>query len=318
MEKYSGYADMLLQYEQKGWQKIKTGRGFDYIPPDTFGNGILQVSGDASTYCFMDSKITLNTDLLERHYNSNKTIQISFLDDVDMSYYQKKNEASTPAEGLFCFVNNIPRVYFQHYYAGTKLYATTIAFSEEFIHTQGITFPNYAWDRLASVFNSQKVFIPEISVLCKEIKSSQIADDFFDIYLKGKIIEMIGLLLSQMVKLEHPNNSRLHGKSYQATQKALEILNNNFTNPPIVEDLAQMVGVNKMTLQKAFHQCVGQSIYDYCVSLRMEKALSLMENDQLSIEKISKIVGYQSKINFYKAFQKVYHCKPAELRKYIR
>ncbi|MFI3257934.1 MAG: hypothetical protein R3Y36_06520 [Spirochaetales bacterium] len=225
MKKYSGYADMLLQYEQNGWKKIKTGRGFDYIPPNTFGDGILKVSGDARTYCFMNSKITLNADLSERHYNCNKTIQVSFLDDVDMTYYQNKHEVSTPADGLFCFVNNIPRMFFQHYYAGTKLYATTIAFSEEFIQMQGISFPSYAWERLAYAFNRQKVFIPELSVLCKEIKSSQIADDFFDIYLKGKIIEMIGLLLSQMIKSETTNMFRLHEKSYQAAQKALEILN---------------------------------------------------------------------------------------------
>ena len=49
----------------------------------------------------------------------------------------------------------------------------------------------------------------------------------------------------------------------------------------------------------------------------MENALSLFENKSLTIEGVAKAVGYQSKANFYRAFEKAYGFKPNELRKQI-
>lgn len=46
----------------------------------------------------------------------------------------------------------------------------------------------------------------------------------------------------------------------------------------------------------------------------MQQALLLLKDSNFSIEKISKEVGYNSKIHFYNAFDEVFGMKPLEMK----
>ena len=76
-----------------------------------------------------------------------------------------------------------------------------------------------------------------------------------------------------------------------------------------------MIRIDKKTLQFAFKEIVGLSIHNYIKTLKMQKALLLLENDKMTIDEISKEVGYQSKIHFYRAFKGAFDCTPSQMRK---
>ena len=78
-----------------------------------------------------------------------------------------------------------------------------------------------------------------------------------------------------------------------------------------------MVHVDKKTLQKAFRRIVGRTVGEHLRSIRMEKAVALLEDKQVPIEEVSRSVGYLSKINFYKSFKRTFACNPQEIRKII-
>lgn len=188
---------------------------------------------------------------------------------------------------------------------------------EKFLFDNSISLPDNGWNRLASAVNKRKIFIPALSVACQEVKNTTVSDAVFALYFRGKIVEIIGLLIDYMLHAETTEYPAMHEKSRIAAKNALEILNRSFIDPPVINDLAHSVGVSKNSLQKAFRQFTGQSIYDYIVSLKIERALTLFEDRSLRIEDISKAVGYQSKITFYKTFENIFGCKPNDVRKQI-
>jgi AraC-like DNA-binding protein len=233
------------------------------------------------------------------------------------TYYQNKAELSQAHEGLFCAVNNIPKPWFHRYPAETRQKVYSIMITESFFSGFRLALPHNGWDRLARFINTRKTFIPALAVVCQEIKNTTIGDETFELYFRGKVMEAIGLLVDYTLKMEEKELPSITEKSRAAAKDALQILNDAYVNPPVIEVLAKSVGIDKKTLQNAFKQLAGQSVHDYVQSLRMEKALSLLEEKSLHIDEIAKTLGYQSKINFYKAFECAYGCKPKEIRRLL-
>jgi AraC-like DNA-binding protein len=317
VDRFFSTVDTLQQYEQQGWKKTKTGRGFTLEPPAKIADGLITVWGDPQSHCFIDSNVIYHLPLMERHYYQQKGIQISVIDDMTATFYLSKAKTLQADVGLFCYVNNIPKPWFHRYPAETRQKAYSIMIAESFFSDFGLLLPHNGWDRLARFINTRKTFIPALAVVCQEIKNTTIGDETFELYFRGKVIEAIGLLLDYTLKMEEKEFPLITERSRAAAKEALHILNEAYVNPPVIEALAQSVGIDKKTLQNAFKQLVGQSVHDYVQSLRMEKALSLLEEKSLHVEKIAKTLGYQSKINFYKAFECTYGCKPNEIRKLL-
>jgi AraC-like DNA-binding protein len=314
---FSSTADMLQQYEQQGWKKTKTGRGFTLEPSAKIAEGLVIVWGDPQSHCFIDSDVIFHLPLVERYYFQQKDIKISFIEDMTGTYYQNTAEVSQADAGLHCYINNIPKPWFHRYPAETRQKVYSLIITESFFSGLSFSLPHNGWDRLARVINNRKTFIPALTVACQEIKNTTIGDETFDFYFHAKIVEAIGLLLDYTLKAERKKFPVVKEKSRTAAKNALKILNDTYVCPPVIEVLAESVGLDKKTLQNAFKHLAGQSVHDYVQSLRMDKALLLLREKSLHIEKIAKTVGYQSKINFYKAFEYTYGCKPNEMRRLL-
>jgi AraC-like DNA-binding protein len=317
MDLFSSTSDMLQQYELQGWKKTKTGRGFILDPPPEIAEGLVIVWGDPQSHCFIDSDVIFHLPLMERYYFQQKSIKISFIEDMTGTYYQNKAEVSQADAGLHCYINNIPKPWFHRYPADTRQKVDSLVITESFLSDFSLPLPHNGWDRLARFINNRKIFIPALTVLCQEIKNTAVGDETFDFYFRGKVVEAIGLLLDYTLKMEEKEFPEVTEKSRAAAKDALQILNDTYASPPIIEVLAESVGIDKKTLQNAFKYLAGQSVHAYVQSLRMDKALLLMKEKSLHIEKIAKMLGYQSKINFYKAFKYTYGCKPNEMRRLL-
>jgi AraC-like DNA-binding protein len=308
---------MLQQYEQQGWRKTKTGRGFMLEPPAKIAEGLMIVWGDPQSHCFIDSDVIFHLPLVERYYYQQKGIKISFIEDMTGTYYQNKAEVSQADEGLHCYINNIPKPWFHRYPAETRQKVYSLVITESFFSDFRMPLPDNGWDRMAKVINNRKTFIPALAVACHEIKNTAIGDETFNFYFHGKVVEAIGLLLDYTLQMEEKEFPAVTERSRIAAKNALKILNNTYVSPPVIEVLAKSIGIDKKTLQNAFKHLTGQSVHDYVQSLRMDRALLLLKEKSLHVEKIARMVGYQSKINFYKAFVCTYGCKPNEIRRVI-
>jgi AraC family transcriptional activator of pyochelin receptor len=97
--------------------------------------------------------------------------------------------------------------------------------------------------------------------------------------------------------------------------EAFELLMENFVAPPSLEDLAHEVGLSRSGLCAGFRQILGQSVFDYTQELRMQHALSMLSERNVSISQIAYAVGYNRASSFSVAVQRHFGATPSELRK---
>lgn len=82
-----------------------------------------------------------------------------------------------------------------------------------------------------------------------------------------------------------------------------------------VEDIARKFGYNADHLTKIFIQKYKMSPYQYLKSIRMEHAMWLLQNTDMSLEQIAHSVGYDNYSSFYRMFVSTYRFSPGQKRK---
>ena len=316
MDRFYSTADMLTQYEEKGWKKTLTPRGFSLCPPNDVASGYINVWGTPETLYFMESDITFKTDLMERYYYSQRGFQITFVEDMTVTYYEKKAWMNSAKFGVFCHVSNRPRPWYKRFLAGTTQKGTTIAIMDTLLVNAGLALTDEAWDQIAIAINQHEISLPSLAQICHDVKHASVADEAFPFYFHAKAVEAVSLLLNYAFSQHVLKPATLSSKSMNSAKEAIQFLSQSYVNPPVIEVLARTVGIDKKTLQKAVQHLTGQTINEYIRSLRMEKALSLLMEGTMLVDEIAAAVGYHSKMNFYRAFHDTFGCTPRELKKH--
>ncbi len=86
-------------------------------------------------------------------------------------------------------------------------------------------------------------------------------------------------------------------------RNAINYIAENYNTKIKVNELADYVGVNRSYLASSFKKTVGCSPKEYLLSLRMEKAKSLLETTDMPINTISSSVGYTDQLAFSRMFK---------------
>jgi AraC-like DNA-binding protein len=82
-----------------------------------------------------------------------------------------------------------------------------------------------------------------------------------------------------------------------------------------VEDLAAAVALSRAVFSARFSRLVGEPPIKYLTRWRMHRATRLLKNN-LEVEKIAELLGYESEVAFRKAFKREVGMPPARYRKY--
>jgi AraC-like DNA-binding protein len=182
------------------------------------------------------------------------------------------------------------------------------------------------------IFNYTYHYLPlEIATIVKKLRSLAQVDDLTPLYLESKILESIALISKEVYS--SPENTFTNQLNYgdimigkdrkvtltasdaNAIQNAYEILTMEACNPPTIKALSKMVFLNEQKLKAGFSAKYHMSISQYTNSIRMTIAENLLSTTDLSIEEISKMIGYNYCGNFVKMFKKVHGKTPLAFRK---
>ena len=151
------------------------------------------------------------------------------------------------------------------------------------------------------------------------------------LYLESKIMESIALLCQELhtspdntfsnqinhghIKIGTDRYINLSTSDTIAIQKAYDILTREACNPPTIHNLSKRVFLNEQKLKAGFSAKYHMSIGEYTKSIRMAMAETLLSTTELSIDEISKKVGYHHSGNFVKMFKKHHGKTPLAFRK---
>ena len=171
----------------------------------------------------------------------------------------------------------------------------------------------------------------EISSIIQSLRSLAQVDSLTPIYLESKILECIALVSKEVhsspenaftnqlnygdIKIGKDRRVTLTASDANAIQKAHDILTKEACNPPTIKSLSKMVFLNEQKLKAGFSAKYHMSISQYTTSIRMTMAENLLSTTELSIDEISKMVGYNYSGNFVKMFKKVHGKTPLSFRR---
>lgn len=135
-------------------------------------------------------------------------------------------------------------------------------------------------------------------------------------YLESKAIEVLVLWLEQAMSSDCPSGQTTRSKVIDADRiyQAKDILLQHLDHPPSLLSLARQVGLNDCTLKRGFKQIFGTTVFGYLHQHRMEKARSLLLENQHPVTAIAHTVGYTNLSAFSSAFRKQYGVSPRAMQ----
>lgn len=127
------------------------------------------------------------------------------------------------------------------------------------------------------------------------------------------------LLISLHRKLNHlavPLHSTLTNN--QTTQKILNIteyISNNYNTITCIDDITKEFYLDKSYLCRKFKEVTGHTIHDFLNIKRIQQSQILLQNEDLKINDIAKLVGYNSASTYIKTYNKYQNMSPLKYRK---
>ena len=136
---------------------------------------------------------------------------------------------------------------------------------------------------------------------------------------RGSEIILKKLLECVMVHILRNNELSIKDSSIQVKHKEMEIIQqyirDNFSKKLTLDDLSELVNINKYYLIRLFKQQTGLSPIDYLIHVRLAEAEKLLAHSNVTVSKISDMVGFHSPSHFSKTFKESNHCTPSTYRK---
>lgn len=101
----------------------------------------------------------------------------------------------------------------------------------------------------------------------------------------------------------------------QRIEPAIRYIDNHFTEPIRLEQLAGLCFISPNYFHKLFTSTLGITPVSYITSLRMNSALQLLIGNKYNIKEIGYRLGYNDDAYFSRAFRKFYGLTPGEYKK---
>jgi two-component system response regulator YesN len=96
------------------------------------------------------------------------------------------------------------------------------------------------------------------------------------------------------------------------------IIENDLQNLDLdLEWVAAKVHFSSSYVRQIFKQYVGESLGEYLIRKRMERAGKLLQKTGLKIQEIAEECGYENQRYFASSFKKFYGCTPTEFKKVV-
>ena len=116
---------------------------------------------------------------------------------------------------------------------------------------------------------------------------------------------LFGLYAEFFASQKHSNHYIKRVKNYVQTM---------YMHPLRVENIAQMVNLDRRYLSRVFKERVGCSIQEYIIEVRMEQAKQHLESG-VNVAQTAQLCGYDDVSNFSKMFKRRYGISPRDWKK---
>ncbi|MES2812231.1 MAG: AraC family transcriptional regulator [Bacteroidota bacterium] len=156
---------------------------------------------------------------------------------------------------------------------------------------------------------------PSMAIVLNQMFHYHLNPSIKNLYYKGKGYELLSLFFN---KNEDPNAEQcpflIDEENVQKIKKAKEIIIANMAEPPGLQELADLVGLNLKKLKMGFKQIYGDTVYGFLFDYKMEQARNLLDSGSYNVNEAGLKIGYSTGSHFIAAFKKKFGTTP---KKYL-
>lgn len=156
---------------------------------------------------------------------------------------------------------------------------------------------------------------PSMAVVLNQILNFNLHDSVRRTYLKGKVYELIGLYFNRPAEADVETCPfLLDEENVRKIRQAKEIILQQLTEPPTLQELADTIGLSLKKLKEGFKEIYGDTVYGFLLDYKLEYARQLLENGSYNVTEVGLKVGYSTSSHFIAAFKKKFGVTP---KKYL-
>ena len=156
---------------------------------------------------------------------------------------------------------------------------------------------------------------PLVLIVLQQIINSSINSSLRDLYIKGKVYELLSLHFQKdESSLGEYCPFLVDEQNVIKIRKAKDIIIANIAEPPSLQELANNVGLNIKKLKEGFKQIYGDTVFSFLFDYKMEYSRRLLETNQHNVNEVGLKVGYSTASHFIAAFKKKFGITP---KKYV-
>lgn len=137
------------------------------------------------------------------------------------------------------------------------------------------------------------------------------------IFIESKAIELVAHKLAQIQSTPDCRNTLCitGNKDLDKIYEAEFLLNRYIENPPLLSELARIVGMSPKRLNAGFRSVFGTTVFGHLQHTRLERARYLMEKQGKNVTEAALAVGYNSVPSFSQAFSSYFLMQPKHCTK---
>lgn len=156
---------------------------------------------------------------------------------------------------------------------------------------------------------------PTVSIVLQQIINSNINSSIRELYIKGKVYELLSLHFQKDENVEGEYCPFLvDEQNVLKIRRAKEIIIDRMAEPPSLQELANEIGLNIKKLKEGFKQIYGDTVFSFLFDYKMEHSRRLLETNQYNVNEVGIKVGYSTASHFIAAFKKKFGTTP---KKYV-
>lgn len=170
-------------------------------------------------------------------------------------------------------------------------------------------------DNLSKKYYDTAIISPGMAVVLSQILNLNIHASMHDLYLKGKVYELLSLYFNKNEAADSEQCPFLVDEdNVRKIRQAKEIIMAQMVEPPSLSSLAEEIDLSLSKLKEGFKQLYGDTVYGYLLTHKMEEARRMLESGKYNVNEVGLKIGYSTASHFIAAFKKKYGTTP---KKYL-
>nr|WP_295923119.1 helix-turn-helix domain-containing protein [uncultured Dyadobacter sp.] len=166
--------------------------------------------------------------------------------------------------------------------------------------------------RPLALFDRAAPLHAEMQAVLHRMLHAPVADDLSEMYLNGKIIELLALQLHQY--REEQTTYRTSPGTDRQLAEIHDFLSTHFLTIHSLEDVAKHARLSEHQIREGFRHKYRTSVYELIHEKRMLHARHLLLSSGSTVDEVANAVGYAHGSNFIQAFKRKFGITPKQMQ----